>query len=398
MKILKMVCLLLVVQSNYKVIASVIKDFGNTFSEYNIFINDKSSISTDNDIRLKRQVGSGNSMDQMTNLGEQCKTPYGQNGSCKQISQCQMPHLKDNVLKAVDYLCIISGNQIGICCPDTFTNPSGPRFSSIADVYNTESLEIVNNQNRPEQRGCGVTTKQFPKITEGRPAEPDEWPWMVAIIRKGYPEAWCGGTLITNRLVLTAAHCIHKFRVTDLSIRLGEYDFDLSNETRSKDYRIAVMVHHIDYDPITYENDIALLRIEKPTIFNTYVWPVCMPDSGGKWEGYDGIVTGWGTQHFSGPYSHILMEVNLPIWEMEKCRELFVQRITDNVICAGVEDGGRDSCQGDSGGPLLVQLPNRRWVIVGIVSWGIRCGEHNHPGIYTRVDKYIEWIIENSEI
>lgn len=277
-------------------------------------------------------------------------------------------------------------------------NKSGPRFS-LNNINNEESLRIVNNAaNRPEERGCGVTTKQFPRITGGRPAEPDEWPWMVAILRKGYPAAWCGGALITDRHVLTAAHCIHKFKVAELFARLGEYDFKQFNETRSRDFRIAAMVHHIDFDPLNYENDIALMRIEKATIFNSYVWPVCMPPLGEMWEGYNGIVTGWGTQHFGGPASNILMEVNLPIWQMAKCREVFVERITDNIICAGAEEGGRDSCQGDSGGPLLVQLPNRRWIVVGIVSWGIRCGEKNRPGVYTRVDRYTQWIVENSDI
>lgn len=75
-----------------------------------------------------------------------------------------------------------------------------------------------------------------------------------------------------------------------------------------------------------------------------------------------------------------------------------VERIPDTVMCAGVREGGQDSCQGDSGGPLLVQLPNRRWVTVGIVSWGVRCGEANRPGMYTSVNHYMHWILQNSDI
>uniref|UniRef100_T1GQQ4 Peptidase S1 domain-containing protein n=1 Tax=Megaselia scalaris TaxID=36166 RepID=T1GQQ4_MEGSC len=294
MKALTLVCLLIVAWNIFKVKSSLIKDFD-----------------LDNDGRARRQTltmvfpGDGNSNE------DRCKTPYGQDGSCKTISNCQMPHLKDNVMKILDHLCVLGGSkflisiQIGICCPDTFKPQSLPRFSSIDQVYNQEVSRIVNNPpNRPEDRGCGITTKQFPRITGGRPADPDEWPWMVAILRKGYPSAWCGGALITDRHILTAAHCIYKLKVADLFARLGEYDFKQFNETRSRDFRIAAMVHHIDFDPLNYENDIALIRIEKPTIFNTYVWPVCMPPIGEMWEGYNGIVTGWGTQHFGGPSSN----------------------------------------------------------------------------------------------
>lgn len=121
-----------------------------------------------------------------------------------------------------------------------------------------------------------------------------------------------------------------------------------------------------------------------------------MPPAGETWEGYSGVIIGWGTQSFGGPVSDILMEVIVPIWSQRRCQLAFTQRITEHFICAGAYDGGRDSCQGDSGGPLLVQLPNKRWVVAGIVSWGVRCGEPNHPGIYTRVSFYTDWVIENA--
>lgn len=83
------------------------------------------------------------------------------------------------------------------------------------------------------------------------------------------------------------------------------------NETRARDFRIGNMVLHVDYNPITYENDIAIIRIERPTLFNTYIWPVCMPPLNEDWTGRNVIVLGWGTLKFSGPHSKILMEVRL---------------------------------------------------------------------------------------
>lgn len=145
-----------------------------------------------------------------------------------------------------------------------------------------------------------------------------------------------------------------------------------------------------------YENDIAIVKLHVPTIFNSYVWPICLPPAGETWEGFSAVITGWGTQFFGGPSSAVLMEVIVPVWSQKRCEIAFTQRIKATSICAGAFEGGRDSCQGDSGGPLMIQLPNKRWVTAGIVSWGVRCGEPNHPGIYTRVSEYTQWIVDNS--
>lgn len=158
------------------------------------------------------------------------------------------------------------------------------------------------------------------------------------------------------------------------------------------------MVVHVDYDPNTYANDIGLIRIERPTLFNSYIWPVCMPPLNEDWTGRNGIVMGWGTQTFNGPHSRILMEANLPVWKHKDCEDATMEHIPETAICAGVPEGGQDSCQGDSGGPFVVQLPNQRWVTIGIVSWGLRCGEPGRPGVYTRVDRYLDWIISNADI
>lgn len=254
----------------------------------------------------------------------------------------------------------------------------------------------TENVVRPEERGCGLATRQFPKITGGRPADPGEWPWMAALLSRGPDKAFCGGVLITDRHVLTAAHCVHNHRREELYVRLGEYDFKRYDETRARDFTVMEIREHEEYDMKTYENDIAILKTGRPTMFTSYVWPICMPPLGESWEGYNSIIIGWGSMFFGGPHSHTLMEVSVPVWNQQQCDRSFVHRIPDTVLCAGAFEGGRDSCQGDSGSPLMVQLPNERWVVVGIVSWGVRCGEPNYPGVYTRVGSYVNWIIENS--
>lgn len=295
-----------------------------------------------------------------------------------------------------------------MCCPDTISDRVGPsvvglpqqgdEYPPVWAISPANGKDVNGDQviQRPEERGCGISTTAIPKVTGGRPADPNAWPWMAALRRRRSENSYCGGVLITDRHILTAAHCTDNYKETDLTVRLGEYKFSSLNETRSREFRVSEIRQHADFDPTTYDNDIAVLKLQQPALFNSYIWPVCMPPVEDTYEGYMGIVTGWGTQEFLGATSDVLMEVSIPIWTQEKCKGAFVERITDEVLCAGAPEGGRDSCQGDSGGPLLVQLPNRRWVTVGIVSWGIRCGEKNHPGIYTRVTKYSDWIIQNS--
>ncbi|XP_044584591.1 proclotting enzyme-like isoform X2 [Cotesia glomerata] len=244
-------------------------------------------------------------------------------------------------------------------------------------------------------RGCGVSSKGWTRVVGGQPANPKEWPWMVALIRRD-SDQYCGGVLITDRHVLTAAHCLYGVKIRNIIVRLGEYDFSRPDETRSMDFRVVDVKIHENFNPSSYENDIAILKINRPTIFNNYIWPICLPPEGTSFENKNAIVIGWGSQYYAGPQSSILMEVPVPVWPKHRCAHALAQRLPDTIICAGGYEGGRDSCQGDSGGPLLHQLGNGRWVNIGIVSWGIRCGDPGHPGIYTDVSSFLDWIFGNA--
>lgn len=221
----------------------------------------------------------------------------------------------------------------------------GPDSNRIDDAA---AVPPTTTPTRPEERGCGLATKTFPRIVGGRPADPGEWPWMAAILQRGKDMPICGGVLISDRHVLTAAHCTKRRTKNELFVRLGEYDFADFNETRARDFRVADIVQHEDFDDLDYTNDIALLKLDRVTTFNSYIWPICMPPGGSKTQNFEGqmaVVTGWGTQSFGGPTSQVLMEVSMPVWTHQQCKDSFAQRITTNVLCAGGYEGGRDSCQ-----------------------------------------------------
>lgn len=119
-----------------------------------------------------------------------------------------------------------------------------------------------------------------------------------------------------------------------------------------------------------------------------------------KFVGTKAIATGWGTLKEDGKPSCILQEVEVPVISNDRCvteTNYTNKMITDNMLCAGYPGvGERDSCQGDSGGPLVYERPDKRLVLIGVVSWGNGCARKDFPGVYTRVTRFMNWIKANS--
>jgi serine protease 56 len=262
--------------------------------------------------------------------------------------------MKSNFWKFFDYMCVIERSAIGVCCPNDITERNNKLVGELpaSGSDHVEPWEIQDEENDqsateddPQERGCGVATKQFPKIAGGRPADPGEYPWIAALITKNAATgAFCGGALITDRHVLSAAHCSNRIRIQDLFVRLGEYSFEMANETRARDFRVSEIRQHVDFDASTYENDIAILKLLRPSLFNSYIWPICMPPTFDNFEGKKAVVIGWGTQFFGGPHSAVLMEVTVPVWHNKDCQEKYTHKIHESVMCAGADQV--DSCQG----------------------------------------------------
>ncbi|KAI4807616.1 hypothetical protein KUCAC02_027414 [Chaenocephalus aceratus] len=242
---------------------------------------------------------------------------------------------------------------------------------------------------------CG-TTPLNTRIVGGEDAPAGSWPWQVSLQRFG--SHVCGGSLINREWVMSAAHCFSSADSSGWRVSLGRQNLQ-GNNPNEVSSTVAEIVLHPAYDSDTSNNDIALLRLSSPVKFTDYIRPVCLAAGDSVFNsGTDSWVTGWGAvkEGESLPFPETLQEVEVPVLGNRQCNCLNgVSTITDNMICAGLLAGGKDSCQGDSGGPMVNQQGSV-WVQSGIVSFGFGCARPKLPGVYSRVSNYQSWI--NSHI
>ncbi|XP_048053049.1 polyserase-2 [Megalobrama amblycephala] len=228
------------------------------------------------------------------------------------------------------------------------------------------------------------------KIVGGVDAPAGAWPWQVSLHEGG--SHFCGGSLINNQWVLSAAHCFPEPNAASLTVYLGRQFQELSNPNEVS-RSVSQIIIHPAYSRKTNDNDMALLRLSSPVNFTNYIQPVCLAAEGSTFNTETMWVTGWGTIN-SGvplPSPQILQEVDVPLVGNSKCNCLYSGSITENMMCAGLSDGGKDSCQGDSGGPMVIKQGSR-WIQAGVVSFGKGCALAEYPGVYARVSQYQQWI------
>ena len=239
-----------------------------------------------------------------------------------------------------------------------------------------------------------LVDSSWPTIIGGSEADPSDWPWMAALVESNlyYYDSVCGGSLVAPQWIITAAHCVQDFngntiKPSEIDVVLGVHDLSKDTGERIKVKRIIVHpTYAVEDDP-----DIALLELEDSVSID----PVSLYTGNDSLAGVMATVLGWGTTATDN-YSDTLQEVEMPVVSNEVCNLAFSEveiPITEYMLCAGYNEGGKDSCQGDSGGPLVVQVDGQ-WKLAGIVSFGPPgdCAQPGFYGVYTRISSVIDFI------
>ncbi|XP_033471399.1 coagulation factor X [Epinephelus lanceolatus] len=234
------------------------------------------------------------------------------------------------------------------------------------------------------------------RIVNGEDCPPGQCPWQALLLNEE-DRGFCGGTILNEYIILTAAHCMNQSRY--IYVKLGEFDVAVEHGNEAT-HQVETIITHNKYRPDTYHNDIALIKLATPITFTRYILPACIPEADFAekvlMRQSEGIVSGFGRVGEGRQPSQILQRLALPYVDRHTCIESTQLRISFRMFCAGYDTIAKDACQGDSGGPHVTSYGNT-YFITGIVSWGEGCARKGKYGIYTQVSKYIRWINDGIE-
>jgi len=263
------------------------------------------------------------------------------------------------------------------------------RFLALAAIFNNLNLGL----------GCGEGLAD--RIVGGDEADPNSIPWQVAMVYANSNSIRCGGTILCDKFVMTAAHCVDQGTSTSsIQIMAGEHDL-LNNMDDATRHNVKAINNHPNWNGASMDYDYSILELTEPISLsgNSKARAACLPAATDTI--FDQIyeknftVSGWGALSQGGSTSKVLHHVTVPWVSDEDCKSSYGQTtITSRMICAGnLQNGGVDSCQGDSGGPLTWVDPTTQKVkLIGVVSFGIGCAQAGYPGVYAEVSTVLSWV------
>ncbi|XP_048091191.1 coagulation factor X [Alosa alosa] len=256
--------------------------------------------------------------------------------------------------------------------------------STISPDSEYSMVDVNEDDFLPESAG---TTR----VVGGQECPPGECPWQ-ALLMDEEGTGFCGGTILNEYFILSAAHCMNQSKVT--TIVLGEFNTNKA-EGREATHAVELYITHTNYVPETYHNDIALIKLKTPIKFTKYILPACLPDRDFAervlMHQPDGMISGFGRVSDRGPQATLLQKLTVPYVDRATCMESSSYKISKHMFCAGFDKESKDACQGDSGGPHVTRYKDT-WFVTGVVSWGEGCAREGKYGVYTQVSKYIRWL------
>jgi secreted trypsin-like serine protease len=353
-----------------------------------------------------------------SNQGALCQLPDTTVSKCALITECPSALKALKLRQPLPLRCGFKGHIEIVCCPDLRVTSKKPVISTTTEHNSIRRRSPVKLGARAAEACQKYTKNAYPRIAlfvkNGVEAGLGEFPHMVLLgypynkeiqnsgptLTRGLNASWaCCGTLISEKFIMTAAHCVE--RTDPFLVRIGDLDWGTEDDgAQPKEFRVKKVITHPEFRRATLDNDIALLELRNPVPFNWLMQPACLPPPGENLDstGQSVIVSGWGDTDFATTTATtMLMKANLGLVPFSLCNRTYVSTVPkglnpDKQMCAGDAKGLADACQGDSGGPLQVKPSNSNvFKVVGIVSAGHGCGG-SRPGLYTRVSGYIDWI------
>ncbi|XP_052224226.1 neurotrypsin-like [Dreissena polymorpha] len=219
------------------------------------------------------------------------------------------------------------------------------------------------------------------------------YPWQVGV--RIETSNICGGTILNDRWILSAAHCFHNKTTSTIRVYTGDHDL-MKSDPFEQQFELEQLIEHPNFASVRNGYDIALMKVKlkkgSGIKFNEEVQPACLPDAGMHYEtGKMCHISGWGKTSLNATgYPTVLRAAEVPLVDDVDCKRQYTT-FTQNMVCAGYMDGGIDTCYGDSGGPLVCSVDGLYYVM-GVTSFGRKCGLKDYPGVYAKVAPFQSWI------